>query len=155
MSASIFSYFQAAVSGLLMKSFTANGIQTAERQRARERENERERERFLQCWAALSIKTETLSGLEHTELRFWYFPGSFSKICFFFPGKIPEGSRDPRMCLCVHILKTIMCPKPHPNRYYRETTASTFQLFLPVTFHRCKTTTGGGDHAPPVYKNMG
>lgn len=38
MSASIFSYFHPAVSGLLMKSFTANGIQTAERHRDTGRE---------------------------------------------------------------------------------------------------------------------
>lgn len=60
MSASIFSYFQPAVSGLLMKSFTVNSIQTAET------ETDRDIPAVLICVSsAQQIKTETAqSGLQ-------------------------------------------------------------------------------------------
>ncbi len=170
MSAFIFSFFQPAVSGLLMQSFTANGIQTAERQRHRERERDScSVDLHLICSA--NKDRNTIWGWR---LTFWYFPGIYSKICFLFPEK--GYLRDPcmcvcacvRVCVCVHTLKTIICCKACPKlseasmygvvklsnlkKTYRETTASTpeLQLFLSVSSSSCRTSTGD-NRAPRVY----
>ena len=107
MLASISSYFQPAVSGLLMKSFTANGIQTAERQR------NRERERGIPA-ASICISSALVNGDRNSILgrtlgaRSWCFPGFLSGICSPVPRE--ETRRvlgfSARVCWRVHVLTT-------------------------------------------------
>lgn len=99
MSASIFSYFQAAVSGLLMKSFTANGIQTAERHRDTHTHTEGE------------ISTVWICSVNKDRNSIWGWTQRAEILVFprnSLRNLLPECTRA-RACVCVsHILNPVL-----------------------------------------------